>query len=237
MQPNPPATSTVLLTTKDIDPGLLQDVQAYLECLSNQQAPHGQRLSRWERFYQVCAPLIRQFALARGVPKGDLGDCLQDVWLALITSLRGFRYDPERGQFNSWLFALVRSKAIDLARKQCRHASESLSGREEIVPAGEDTDPLARCEGKHQREIVRDVMAELWRHLPPRSYDVLFLRSIKDLEVTEVARVLELTPAQVRQRHHRAKKKFHDLLKVYSGMELQGLRKVVYAAEGKRHGV
>jgi RNA polymerase sigma factor (sigma-70 family) len=166
-----------------------------------------------------------------------LSDCLQEVWLALIMSLRVFRYDPKRGRFHSWLFALVHSKAIDLARQKCRHPSESLSGREEIVPAGEDADPLASCERKHRQEVVRHVMAELWRHLPPRSYDVLFLRSIKGLEVAEVARILELTPEQVRLRHHRAKQQFHDLLKVYPGMELQGLRKVVYAAEGEGHGV
>jgi RNA polymerase sigma factor (sigma-70 family) len=205
------------LSTKDIDLALLQDVQAYLECQSNRQAPRGQCLSGWARFYQACTPLIRRFALACGVPQADLSDCLQEVWLALITSLPGFRYDPKRGQFHSWLFALVRSKAIDMVRKNCRRASESLSGWEEIVPAGEDADPLANCEREHRRETVRHAMAELRRHLPPRSWDVLFLRSIKDLEVAEVARILEMAPGQVRLRHHRAKQQFHDLLKLYSG--------------------
>jgi hypothetical protein len=64
-------------------------------------------------------------------------------------------------------------------------------------------------------------------------YDVLFLRSIKGLEVAEVARILGLTPAQVRLRHHRAKQKFYDLLQVYAGRERQGRKGVMDAAEGE----
>jgi RNA polymerase sigma-70 factor (ECF subfamily) len=194
-----------------INLNMIQNAQAYLERQSSGQAASAQQASSWEQFYRLASELIQRFAQSCGVGESDLDDCLQDVWVELIKALRSFRYDPERARFPTWLFTLVRSKAIDLIRKKCKRSSESLSGQEDTLLGRDDADPADHCELKDQLEAVRDLVGDLYHHVSPQSYDVLMLRSIKDLEIAEVAEVLELTPAQVRLHHHRAKLKLHHL--------------------------
>jgi len=194
-----------------IDVNLIQNAQAYLECLSRGCTPGVQWVNAWQRFYRLASGLIHRFARACGIPEHQLDDCRQEVWLELLKALRSFRYDPARARFPTWLFTLVRSKGIDLIRKSSKRASQSLDGQENTWPGREDADPADHCERKDQQQAVRSLFGVLRLHLSPQTYDVFFLRSIKALEVAEVAKSLGLTPAQVRLHHHRAKQKFRNL--------------------------
>ncbi len=47
----------------------------------------------WEQFYRLYTQVIRNFALACGVPQSDLDDCEPDEWLALFQQLPTFQYN------------------------------------------------------------------------------------------------------------------------------------------------
>src|SRR6266704_4604728 len=94
----------------EIDVGLLKHAQEYLDHLRRRLTPDGPRARAWERFYGTCGPLICRYALACHVPRGELVDCVQQVWTELLIALPDFRYVPRRGRFSSWLYVLVHSK-------------------------------------------------------------------------------------------------------------------------------
>ncbi len=57
----------------------------------------------WREFCDRYEELIRSFARRRGLSAADCDDVLQDVMLALTKSMPGFRYDPAKGKFRSYL--------------------------------------------------------------------------------------------------------------------------------------
>jgi DNA-directed RNA polymerase specialized sigma24 family protein len=59
---------------------------------------------------------------------------------------------------------------------------------------------------------VRKALSALSQLVSERSYQVLLLRSIEELDVSEVAAALGLTLEQVRYRHCRAKKELRRLV-------------------------
>jgi RNA polymerase sigma-70 factor (ECF subfamily) len=189
---------------------MLQETQAYLECRFCHGTPHASWVEAWERFFQACDPLVRRFARACRVPRADLDDCVQEVWAELVRRLRSLRYDPRRGRFRTWLYTIVHSKATDLLRRRLRHPTESLGARAGALGSREG-DPAAEGERRGQREAVQRVLAELRRGVSERSYRVLYLRRIEGWTTREVAAALGLTPAQVRSRDHRMKRKCRRL--------------------------
>ena len=195
----------------EISPGLVNEAQAYLECLSRRHAPSRLQAEAWEQMYRLCGPLIRSFVLACRVPRADLGDCLQDVWAELVRALRRFRYDPRRGRFSSWLYALARSKAINLIRRRARRAPGRPRGQAGAGPGDAAGDPAAAWDRQDLREAVQRTLAELRRRVSPGSYRVLHLRWMEGRSVAEIAATLGLSPQQVRFRHHRMKHKFQVL--------------------------
>jgi RNA polymerase sigma-70 factor (ECF subfamily) len=63
----------------------------------------GDDAGAWREFSDRYAELIRSFARRRGVNPADSDDVLQDVLMALTKSMPGFRYDPAKGKFRSYL--------------------------------------------------------------------------------------------------------------------------------------
>lgn len=85
----------------DIDPRLLHDAQAYLECPVRSGQMAASLRKAWQCFYQTYDPLIRRFARSCGLSADEIDDCAQEVWATLLTKLHDFRYQAaSRGQGN-----------------------------------------------------------------------------------------------------------------------------------------
>ena len=208
MAPHFSPGSGCLSSREDLDLQLLQDTRTYLECRLRRQAPTSVSVEAWERFYGICDPLLRRYALAFHVPVADLRDFVQEVWTELVKTLRDFPYDHQRGRFSSWLYKVVRCKAIDLLRRRSRHPTASLRLQSQATLESREEDPVAACERKDQHEHVQRVLSELRQQVSPCNYRVLYLRWIEGRSLQEIAAALDLTSKQVRFRHHRVKWKF-----------------------------
>lgn len=226
----------------DADLVLIHETQAYLAALRAGRPPNDRLRSAWARFYAVHDPLIHRFARGCNVPAAELNDCVQEVWKELVARLPQFRYDPKRGRFCTWLYALVRSKAVDASRTQHRRGAENLlDGTLERI-CGRESDLAAEYERQCTRQTVRDVLDELRGQVSPLSYQVLYLRWIEDRSVAEIAAALCLSPEQVWFRHHRMKRQFRRLFEANGRKRVapvgppeslrRGERKTLHFAQG-----
>jgi RNA polymerase sigma-70 factor (ECF subfamily) len=203
-----------LSAREDVDLQLLHDTQTYLRCRFQRQAHARVYVESWERFYRICDPLLRRYARAVHVPRADLTDFIQEIWTELVKTLRDFPYDRQRGRFSSWLYRVVHCKAIDWLRRRTRHPTVSLPMRSRAILAGREDDPAAAYEQKDQQAHVQRVLSELRQQVSPCNYRVFYLRWIEGRSTQEIAAGLDLTPKQVRFRHHRMKWKFLRLYNV-----------------------
>ena len=208
----------------DVAADLLTDSQAFLHERLRRVAPDSLLAHSWQQFYETYERVLRNFAHARGMRGADLDDCVQEVWLAVITELSQFEYDPNRGQLRSWLYRIVRNKAADHVRRRARSRSSQFEGpRGPECVAAPDQDPAAEYERHWNIEMVHVVLEELRRRVSQKSYAVLELRRIEECSVEQVAQRLGLTPEQVRARHHRTQRLFRTLFDLYTGREFGGV--------------
>jgi RNA polymerase sigma factor (sigma-70 family) len=198
----------------DIDPELLHETQVYLDCLRCGRSPPWRSLTAWDNFYKVYDPLIRRLAVTCGARAVDLDDCVQEVWIALVTRLGEFRLDSHRGRFRSWLYCLVQSKATDLVRRRTRHPLDRLTPELEIALFGSACDPAFEYELHRRRVLVHRVLDALRQKVPARSYRVFYLHWMEGRTIPEIAATLGLTPEQVWILNHRTKQKFRCLVKM-----------------------
>lgn len=184
----------------------------YLRCCANSLIPSDEARIEWERFYQHCDATIRRFASTfrgRGV---DVDDCTQEVWTDLIGNLPDFKMDATRGQFNSWLYTIVRSKATDILRRQGRRTMTELSPAVMARAVATDVGPSELLDRQSDRESLHKAMAKLQEIASDSSYRVLHLRYIDGWNVQQVADALGFSREQVWVREHRMKRKLRDLL-------------------------
>ncbi len=153
----------------------------------------------------------RVFRLARRLTgeDGDAQDALQETFLQAYRGLGAFRGDA---RFSTWLYRIATNAALMQRRARQRRPAESL---EEYLPrfdaegAHAATPAALRAPCRVEEVLDRRLLAEKARagieRLPDLYREAFVLRDLEELPTSEVAEVLGLEPAAVRQRVHRAR--------------------------------
>ena len=153
----------------------------------------------------------RVFRLARRLTGSDddAADVLQETFLQVYRGLPGFRGES---RFGTWLYRVATNAALMLRRARARRPAESLeaflprfdaAGIHVATPA--ELQVAARVDQLiDQRALAEKAWAGIER-LPDLYREAFVLRDLEEMTTDEVARVLDLQPAAVRQRVHRAR--------------------------------
>lgn len=153
----------------------------------------------------------RAFRLAHRLvgPDGDAQDVLQEAFLQVFRKLASFRGES---RFSTWLFRIVTNAALMQRRSRSRRPAESLeaylprfdaNGLHAATPA--QLQVAARADELLDQRALAQKAREGIERLPETYRAAFVLRDLEELETAEVAVVLGLEPAAVRQRVHRAR--------------------------------
>lgn len=143
------------------------------------------------RLYRDYVRMIHAILLGR-VPRRDVDDLVQEVFLAAYTSIRELR-DP--AAFGGWIATITRNRATDYLR----HAREVVRLPDELAGG----DPI---------ETEAFAVLEIVRALPDAYRDTLLMRLVEGMSGAEIAEQSGLTPASVRVNLHRGMKLLRERL-------------------------
>jgi RNA polymerase sigma-70 factor (ECF subfamily) len=152
----------------------------------------------------------RVFRLAcRLTSESDAPDVVQEAFLQVYRHLSAYRGDA---QFSTYLYRIATNAGLMHRRALARRPADSL---EEYLPRFdgdgrlEDTPDALRVASRadellDRRELVKKAQAAIDR-LPDLYREAFVLRDLEELPTADVATVLGVEPATVRQRVHRAR--------------------------------
>ena len=75
----------------------------------------------WEEFYRLYSPLVMAFCVSRGCRHDLAEDVVQETMVCLLKQMPAFEYDPERGQFRSFLCAVVAGRMKAAYKRETRY--------------------------------------------------------------------------------------------------------------------
>jgi RNA polymerase sigma-70 factor (ECF subfamily) len=154
--------------------------------------------------------------------EADAPDVLQETFLQAYRRLDGFRGEA---RFGTWLYRIATNAALMHLRARSRRPAESLDaylpsfdgdGRHQRTPEE------LRVPGRVDELVDRRLLAERARagiERLPEAYRAAFvLRDLEEMTTDEVAELLSITPAAVRQRVHRARLMLRGFLGELAGV-------------------
>jgi RNA polymerase sigma-70 factor (ECF subfamily) len=145
----------------------------------------------FSRLYADYARMVHAILLGR-VPRRDVDDLLQDVFLTAYTRIRELR-DP--GAFGGWIAAIARNRATDYLRR-----SRDQVELPDELPGGDPIDA--------ETFAILDAV----RKLPEAYRETLLMRLVEGMSGAEIAERSGLTPASVRVNLHRGMKLLRETL-------------------------
>jgi RNA polymerase sigma-70 factor (ECF subfamily) len=143
------------------------------------------------RLYAGYARMIHAILLGR-IPRRDVDDLVQDVFLTAYTRIRELR---EPAAFGGWIATIARNRATDYLRqaREQEKLPEDLAGGDPI-----ETETFA--------------VLEAVRQLPEAYRETLLMRLVEGMTGAEIAERSGLTPASVRVNLHRGMKLLREKL-------------------------
>jgi RNA polymerase sigma-70 factor (ECF subfamily) len=150
----------------------------------------------------------RLFRVARSVLKNDTEaeDVLQETYLKAFRHLGDFRGEA---RLSTWLTRVALNEALGRKRKE-RPTVELETGERSATKPGAEVIPLFAGtndtpEQDAARHEIRRVLEGAIDRLPEDFRTVFVMRVVEDMSIEETAGALELNPATVKTRLHRAR--------------------------------
>ncbi len=145
------------------------------------------------RLYRYLLYLTRDPQLAQ--------DLFQETWVRVLE--RGSQYSA-RWKFETWLLSIARNLTIDhIRRKQPANFSEFESDDEEAPRFDVADEHAEEAFQRIQQQQQDDKLALLLQKLPTLYREVLTLRFHQDMQLEEIARVLQTPLSTVKSRLRR----------------------------------
>jgi len=164
--------------------------------------------SAFEALVERFQPRVYRLA-CRLTNENDAPDLVQETFLQVYRHLRSFRGEA---QFGTWLYRIATNVCLMHRRALGRRPVESLDqflpsftedGRHAAMPA--DLQSASTADDVFDRQLLAAKARDGIARLPELYRDAFVLRDLEDLPTSDVARILDIEPATVRQRVHRAR--------------------------------
>jgi RNA polymerase sigma-70 factor (ECF subfamily) len=155
-------------------------------------------------FRELYAQHHRQVAgqLAFLVPKSDLEDVMQDVFVEVFRSIKRFE---GRSAFTTWLYRLTVHVAMKARRKHTRSRTDIVEDLPEIPDPSAGPAEVALSAERQDRVEV------LLQQLSPKKRAVLVMHDLRGMEAAKIAEVLDTNILTVRTRLFYARRELEAL--------------------------
>lgn len=155
----------------------------------------------WREFHDLYAPLLLQFARARGLAIDDAEEVRDDCLALLARKLQAFLYDRNKGGFKGWLFRIAQARATDALRR-VRHPRLE-TGQVDAV-RGREVEPEEAWERAWRVEHLRFALAKAEERVSERTYQAFQLLLIEGASVQDVCTRMGMAPDHVYKAKARA---------------------------------
>lgn len=167
----------------------------------------------WRRLYDAHAQRVWCLvARAVGGTSADVGDVVQEIFLAAARSAAGF--DPARGTLAAWLTGITRRQIALYFRRRKRQTPTrlaiTLAGSHELAMLSDDSnDPAVGLNAAERAEQVRAALTRL-----PTGYEVLLVTKYVDgASVEQIAVAQRCSTEAIRSRLARARRALRTVLR------------------------
>ena len=150
----------------------------------------------WDRFVDLYAPLLARWAGQLTADASAADDLVQDVFLALLRKLPGFRYDPAES-FRGWLRTLLLNRWRDRLRDADRRVKHEAAAARERPGETEPADFLSEAE--YRRGLVARALELVRDEFRPATWAAFTGHGVEGRPAAEVGAEVGLTANAVYQ--------------------------------------
>jgi RNA polymerase sigma-70 factor (ECF subfamily) len=174
-------------------------------------------MAAWDEFAKIYGPLVFNVATSRGFQAADADNLVQEVFLAVASSISNWLQRDDRGSFRAWLLRIARNAAVDMITQK---ATRSLGrdGNEAHVHLANLPAPFelsSALDLEYERMVFQWASERVRESVAEHTWQAFWLTSIEELSVEEAAAQLNTRPGNIYFARSRVMARIKELVQQY----------------------
>jgi RNA polymerase sigma-70 factor (ECF subfamily) len=178
-----------------------------------------QDMAAWDEFASIYGPVIFNVATSRGFQAADAEDLIQEVFMAVASSISDWLQRDDRGSFRAWLLRIARNAAVDmLTQKATRSLGRDGSEARDCLaklPAPSELSNALNLE--YERVVFRWAAERVRESVAEHTWQAFWLTSIEERSVEDAASQLKTRPGNIYFARSRVMNRIKELVQKYQG--------------------
>jgi RNA polymerase sigma factor (sigma-70 family) len=183
--------------------------------------------SSWEEFFNTYWRLIYSVARKSGLSDADAQDIVQETVISVARNIEGFKYDPAKCSFKTWMLQLTRWRISNQLKKLQRDA---MTQAPTPAPSGLDDAPTASTleavpdpvgcgleviwEQEWKNSLFAAALERVKAQVAPEQFQMFDLCCLEQWPAQKVARTLGVNVARVYLAKHRISRLLRQKVKL-----------------------
>jgi RNA polymerase sigma factor (sigma-70 family) len=152
----------------------------------------------WREFVRLYGPVVYGFARKRGLGDAEAADLMQEVLRSVPRNAETMEYDPNRGTFRDWLFAVSHNKICNfLSTQSNRPRWAGVSGFPITSGPDREAEPDSDWDTVYQRQFAAKAMDRVKRVFRSSIWQAFWKTAVSGRPVQDVGSELKMTPGAV----------------------------------------
>ncbi len=174
-------------------------------------------MAAWDEFAGIYGPVVFNVATSRGFQVADAENLVQEVFMAVASSISNWLQRDDRGSFRAWLLRITRNAAVDMITQK---ATRSL-GRDDSeaqvqlanLPAPSELSSALDLE--YERIVFQWAAHRVRESVAEHTWQAFWLTSIEELSVEATAVQLNTRPGNIYFARSRVMARIKELVQKY----------------------
>jgi RNA polymerase sigma-70 factor (ECF subfamily) len=156
-------------------------------------------MAAWDEFAGIYGPVVFNVATNRGFQAADAENLVQEVFLAVASSISDWLRRDDRGSFRAWLLRITRNAAVDMITQKATRSlgndvSESQLHLANITAPSELSSAL---DLEYQRMVFQWAAEQVRKSVAEHTWQAFWLTSIDGMSVEAAAAQLNTRPGNI----------------------------------------
>lgn len=179
--------------------------------------PNAEDLAAWDEFATIYSPVVFNVATSRGFQAADAENLVQEVFMAVASSVSDWLQRVDRGSFRAWLLRIARNAAVDMITQK---ATRSLGrdGSEAQIHLANLTAPSelsSDLDLEYERLVFQWASQRVRQSVAEHTWQAFWLTTIEELSVGDAAAQLNTRPGNIYFARSRVMARIKELVQQY----------------------
>jgi RNA polymerase sigma-70 factor (ECF subfamily) len=174
-------------------------------------------VAAWDDFTAVYGPVVFNVAITRGFQAADAENLVQEVFMAVASSISNWLERDDRGSFRAWLLRIARNAAVDMITQKATRSLGRDGSEAQVhlanLPAPSELSSALDLE--YERTVFQWAANQVQASVAEHTWQAFWLTSIEERSIAEVSTMLNTRPGNIYFARSRVMARIKELVQQY----------------------